>query len=144
MYNHWLAESKKTTGQGFTLKVDDCARLIAGCQIKNIGKGYFYHRATKEFQVSGSMNESGPWETLVADELVDTSRGEAASLLNFTFNEPVEIQFIKFDLISYWGANGGGLQYFAPIPATSKQQHSSMIKQVHICARISPDQYSIF
>merc|ERR1712192_312558 len=42
-----------------------------------------------------------------------------ASLLNFTFEEAVEIQFLKFDLISYWGGSGGGLQYFAAIPATS-------------------------
>ena len=38
--NFWLAERGKTAGQGFTLKLDDCAR-IAGCQIKNLGKGYF-------------------------------------------------------------------------------------------------------
>ena len=36
-YNAWLAEKYKTTGQGFTIKVDDCARMIAGAQIKNIG-----------------------------------------------------------------------------------------------------------
>ena len=64
---------------------------------------------------------TGPWETLVEDELVNTSWGERASLLNFTFDEPVEIQFIKFDLISYWGTYGGGLQYFAAIAASSKE-----------------------
>ena len=69
------------------------------------------------------MNENGPWETLVEDQLVDT-RGIAASLLDFTFDKPVEIQFIKFDLISYWGPYGGGLQYFAAIPATSKTNNS--------------------
>ena len=26
-YNYWLAERGKSTGQGFTMKVDDCARL---------------------------------------------------------------------------------------------------------------------
>ena len=40
-------------------------------------------------------------------------------VLNFTFEKAVEIQFIKFDLISYWGDWGGGLQYFA----ASKQQN---------------------
>jgi len=118
--NYWMAEQGKTTGQGFTLKVDTCSRLISGCQIKNKGKGSGSGYSTKNVKISGSMNESGPWETLVEDQLVDTSNGEAASLLNFTFEEPVEIQFLKFDLISFWGtAGGGGLQYFAAILATS-------------------------
>ena len=82
--------------------------------------------ATKRFKVSGSMNKNGPWETLVEDQLVDTSGADqAAFLLNFTFDKPVEIQFIKFDLISFWpGPVGGGLQYFAAIPATSKKHRS--------------------
>ena len=70
------------------------------------------------------MNENGPWETLVEDQLVDTTGGKAASLLDFTFDKLVEIKFIKFDLISYWGA-GGGLQYFAAIPG---KKHQSVIK----------------
>jgi len=116
--NFWLAEFGKTTGQGFTIRLDDCARLIAGVQIKNKQKAVNGVYATKNFKISGASNANGPWETLVEDHLVDTSGGEAASLLNFTFEEPVEIQFIKFDLISYWGA-GGALQYFAAILATS-------------------------
>ena len=52
-------------------------------------------------------------------ELVDT-RNKSASLVNFDFAEPVEVLFLKFDLVSYWGKWGGGLQYFAAIPATSK------------------------
>ena len=68
--NYWLARDKTTTGQGFTIKVDNCARAIAGCQIKNKGKGSDPHRATKEFAVSGSLNKNGPWKTLVRDQLV--------------------------------------------------------------------------
>ena len=79
--NIWLAEYQKTSGQGFTLRLDECARLIAGLQIKNIGKGYTDAYATKNFKISGSMNENGPWETLVEDQLVDT-RGIAASLIS--------------------------------------------------------------
>ena len=70
------------------------------------------------------MNENGPWKTLVEDQLIDT-RFKAASLLNFTFDQPVEIQFLKFDLVSYWG-DGGGLQYFAAIPATRKKYQFCM------------------
>ena len=84
--NYWLAEYQKTAGQGFTLKLDNCARMIAGCQIKNKnkGKGSNSHWATKGFKISGSKKETGPWEILVEDELNDT-RGKPATLLNFTF-----------------------------------------------------------
>ena len=106
--NYWLARDGETTGEGFTIKLDNCARAIAGCQIKNKGKGDDAHRATKGFQVSGSLGENGPWKTLVRAQLKDTTApwketgDKPASLLNFTFDQPVEIQFLRFDLISYW------------------------------------------
>ena len=117
--NFWLAELNKTVGQGFTIKLDTCARMIAGCQVKNKGAGSRTGWATKSFRVSGSLNERDPWQTLVEGELVDTTGGRRAALLNFTFEKPVEIQFMKFELISFWG-DGGGLQYFAAIPASGK------------------------
>ena len=40
LYNYWVAERASTTGQGFTLKVDNCSRLITGFQIMNKGKGF--------------------------------------------------------------------------------------------------------
>ena len=116
-----MAEQGKTTGQGFTLKVDSCKRWIAGCKIKNKGKGQKPDWSSKGFRVSGSKNENGPWEILVEDELDDNRGKIPASLLDFTFKKPVEIQFLKFDLVSYWD-QGGGLQYFAAIPVTSKKQ----------------------
>ena len=114
---YWLATKEPV--EGFTIKIDNCARMIAGCQIKNMGKGASSNRATKDFLVSGSIHENGTWQTLVQDQFADTSE-KFATLLNFTFEEPVEIQYLKFELISYWGSNGGGLQYFAAIPASSE------------------------
>ena len=61
--NFWLAEEGKTTGQGFTMRVDRrysympiCKRMIAGIQIRNTRNGAANSqlRATNEFQVSGS------------------------------------------------------------------------------------------
>ena len=69
--------------------------------------------------MGSSLNENGPWETLLQDQLVDTTFSGAnrpATLVNFTFDRAVEIQFLKFELISFWGSSGGGLQYFAAIP----------------------------
>ena len=115
--NFWLAEQGKTRGEGFTIKVDRCARPVQGFQIKNKGKGTDTGFATKKFLVSGSFEKNGPWKTLIQDELIDTTGGRSAHLLNFTMDKPVKIKFLKFELVSFWG-EGGGLQYFAPIPAT--------------------------
>ena len=138
--NFWLAEEQKTTGQGITLKVDDCTRLVVGCQIKNKGKevisGVWNNWwSTKDFRISGSTNVDGPWETLVEDQLVDTTFSggkKPALLLNFTFEDPVQIQFLKFDLVSFWGSAGGGLQYFAAIPAPSKKHLSVCMIRIKI------------
>ena len=131
--NYWLAQRGKTTGQGFTVKVDSCTRTIAGVQMKNIGKGIECCWWTKEFKVSSSKSENGPWETLLEDELVDTRGQKPAALLNFTFDEPVEVQYLRFDLVSYWGDVGGGLQYFAPIPAPSEQSNIKHLNMIRIC-----------
>ena len=115
--NFWLAEQGKTRGESFTIKVDRCVRRVQGFQIKNKGKGTDTGFATKEFLVSGSFEKNGPWKTLIQDELIDTTGGRSAHLLNFTMDKPVKIKFLKFELVSFWG-EGGGLQYFAPIAAT--------------------------
>ena len=115
--NFWLAEQGETRGEGFTIKVDRCARRVQGFQIKNKGKGTDTGFATKGFLVSGSLDSNGPWKTLIQEELTDTTGSRSAHLLNFTMDKPVKIKFLKFELVSFWG-EGGGLQYFAPIPAT--------------------------
>ena len=130
--NYWLAEKKKTEGQGFIMKVDDCSRLIAGFRIKNKGKGERIDWATKDFLLSGK-NQTGSWQNLTKAQLSDT-RDKPAPLLNFTFDKPHLLQFLKFDLISFWGKKGGGLQYFAPIPATGKHKHENIqriFSQIH-------------
>ena len=126
--NYWLAENYKTTGQGFALKLDICKRSIAGIQLKNIGGHRRTYRATKEYNVSGSLRKDGPWKLLVQGQLNDT-RDKHAPLVNFTFEEPAEIQFLRFELVSYWGYSGGGLQYFAAIPATTKFSSNSTSKE---------------
>ena len=60
----WAAEHQKTEGQGFTIKVDNCPQVIAGCQIKNVARGSFSARGTKGFHISGALDEKGPWKPL--------------------------------------------------------------------------------
>ena len=115
-YNYWLAESYEKDGQGFTIKVDNCPRKIAGCYIRNTGRGAA-GTSTKDFTVSGSLNKDGPWVILAEDRLAYYSGSKPATLRELKFDEAVKVQFLKFDLVSFWG-RGGGLQYFAAIPTT--------------------------
>ena len=98
------------------MKVDNCIRGIAGFEIKN--SPHHFKITTKGFRVSGSLNESGPWQPLVEDELDASS-----NLVNFTFDKPVGLQFLKFEVLSYSGY-GGGLQYFAPISSVPSKESS--------------------
>ena len=117
--NFWLAEQGKVTGQGFTLRLDNCTRVISSVKIKNKGYGRANGWATKAFRVSGAVGENGPWQTLLEEQLEDT-RNKSASLREFNFNDFVRVQLLKFDLLDYWGQAGGGLQYFAAILDTRK------------------------
>ena len=65
-----------------------------------------------------------PWHQA---ELVDTRFDVPATNKEFIFEKPVEIQFLRFDLVSYWGEHGGSLQYFGPILGTPPAGDSSKI-----------------
>ena len=99
------------------MKVGNCTRGISGFEIKNRAH-HDWH--TKGFRVSGSLNESGPWQPLVEDELDGSS-----NLVNFTFGKPVGLQFLKFELLSY-SKDGGGLQYFELISTIPGKESSKM------------------
>ena len=131
--NYWLAKGRRPAQpgpQGFTVKVDPCARNLTGVQLKNLGRGISGNWATKAFKVSGSKKKTGPWQNLVQDEFIDTTRNREAYLKYFKFAQPVELQYLKFEMVSFWGRSGGGPQYFAPIPVLSKQHQTSVHEQI--------------
>ena len=118
--NYWLAKNQYT-GHGFTIKLSDCKMSIVGVRVKNIahvpgGIGR-PTRATRGFRVSGVLRDSGPWEPLLEEEFQDPmpEGAPAPTIQTLHFKEAVEVQFLKFDLDSYWGTTGGGLDYFSVI-----------------------------
>ena len=50
---------------------------------------------------------TGPWSNLVEEELIETN-----ATLTFHFNQSIEVQFLRFELLSQ---QGGGLNFFSPI-----------------------------
>ena len=57
------------------------------------------------------------WEQLLEEEFEDPSPVGAPppTLQTFYFKEAVEVQYLRFDLDSYWGDVSGGLDYFSVI-----------------------------
>ena len=71
-------------------------------------------RATKSFSVSGSLEANGPWELLLEEEFDNplTKGAPPPRVQTFYFKEAATVKFLRFDLKSYWGDYGGGLDYF--------------------------------
>ena len=93
-----------TEGQGFLLIVKGGKRNVTGIRIQNAAQPW----ASKEVRVSGAAKESGPWTSLVEEELEETT-----AIQTFKFSRSVVVQFLKFELISFAGQRGGGLRFFS-------------------------------
>ena len=62
-------------------------------------------------RLSVSKAGSGPWTTVLETTLVDSREQEdPLPLQTLGLGKTVDANFIKFDLLEYYG-NGGGLQY---------------------------------
>ena len=112
--NYWLAENGRE-GQGFTMKVSSCRKAIAGVLIKNTRHGHVRNRVTKSFRVTGQVQATGPWEVLVENGQLENELHKEPEVIPFYFSQPVAVKYLRFELLDYWG-EGGGLQYFYPIP----------------------------
>ena len=123
--DNWLATTAYT-GHGFTIKLGDCKTNLAGIQIKNTVNGKYRNRAARMFRVSGIEKDSERWHwvELLQAEFEDPLSDGAPSpeLETFYFSEVVQLQLLKYDLDSFWGNLGGGLDYFAVITVSGKHR----------------------
>ena len=93
---------------------------VVGVRVKNAAHAPEGHsqpiRATRSFRVL-VLREIGPWEQMLEKELENPlpAGAPAPTLQTILFREAVDVQFLRFDLVSYWGNLGGGLDYFAVI-----------------------------
>ena len=101
--SEWLSVEKSTGDQGFILRTRGCKRKITGFKIKNAG----VPRATKSFRVSGASEFNGPWNNLLEGNFEENSLG-----VTFHLSQPVEVRFVKFELLSSHSGRGGGLRSF--------------------------------
>ena len=99
----WLADEESIGDQGFILRTRGCKRKITGFRIQNAAEPH----ATKSFRVSGASEFNGGW-----DNLLEGNFEENSPSVTFHLERPVEVRFVKFELLSSNGGRGGGLQSF--------------------------------
>ena len=111
---YWLAPSGHT-GHSFTIKISHEKLTITRVLIKNSRfKSATSLRATRAFQVYGSLEENGQWTQLLRGEFNNPfpDGAPAPTVDVFNLKEAAEVKFLRFDIDSFWGV-GGGLDYFA-------------------------------
>ena len=104
--NEWRADENSAQDQGFVLRIRGCKREITGLRIRNAAQPLALNR----FKVTGALEYTGPWINLVEEELKDTDE-----VLTFFFNQLIEVQFLRFELLSHYSQMGGGLNFLSPI-----------------------------
>ena len=78
--------------------------------------------AKNNFRLSVANAIEGPWKLSLDQELRDSRQQKDEDphrLQVLLLDTKVTVQFVKFELISWYG-NGGGLQYFTVIPESGK------------------------
>ena len=109
--NYWLA-SDNTVAE-FVLDLG-CNKVLNMVELVNTHSGSHRNRGTKEFQVSVSQYQAGPWSQVVFQSLEDPrEQSDPLPVLTFPFTSGTELsaRFVQFKLVSWYGF-GGGLQYF--------------------------------
>ena len=103
-------------GHSFTLKLATCKMSLAGVSIRNNNQW----RATENFTILGILEDGGPWEQLLKGRFDNPllAGAPAPILKTFFFKEAVDLQFLRFDLDSFWGRIGGGLNYLEVLPVS--------------------------
>ena len=114
----WLT-STSYIGHAFTIKVGRCSVYLAGIRIKNTVNGEMKNRATRKFRVIGNQDSSSrsPWVTLLSEEFENPllEGAPAPELQTFYFTEVIQVKYLTFQLESFWGNLGGGLDHFEVI-----------------------------
>ena len=110
--NYWLAPDQ--TAAEFVLDLG-CNKILNMVELVNTHRSRDGNRGTKEFKVSVSPYQAGPWSQVLYETLEDPrQQTDPLPVLAFAFSSGTEVsaRFVKFNLISWYGV-GGGLQYFS-------------------------------
>ena len=107
--NYWLTPNGQD-GE-FILKL--CKqKTVLSISLVNTHNANYRDRSSKEFKVYLGDQSSGPWTQVLHDTLEDSrQQKDPLPILDFPIT-PTKARFVKFELLSFYGNFGGGLQYF--------------------------------
>ena len=111
--NYWLPpEGAVGEAADFVLKLDDDSE-VDKIKLVNTHNGAARDRSTKGFKVYLSNDgQDGPWTEVLQDTLTDSRQDDPPLLQEFGISPPREAKYVKFEITSFYGNKGGGLQYF--------------------------------
>ena len=109
--NYWLG-NKPT--EEFIIALCE-PEIIKTLRLVNTHNAPHKKRATRDFKVYLSDQPSGPWTLALDSSFVDPQEESTQPVLDFPIT-PSLAEFIKFEMVSYHGGHGGGLQYIAALP----------------------------
>ena len=105
--SYWLAPESRRGD--FILNLGQVV-TVSNIFIVNTHNGNNRERGTKSFKIS-LARYWGTWMEVLTDELPDPRNLDPVPPNKF-YICPMPVKYVKFELLSYWGDKGGGLQYF--------------------------------
>ena len=81
--------------------------------LKNTHNAWANDRGTQDFTISISESIDGPWTDILTGTLPDARNVYPVPVLNFDLENEVETQYLRFQVDTFYGDYGGGLQYFS-------------------------------
>merc|ERR1739848_813693 len=111
--NYWLVNNGKTGDRARLYMAFQCSRTIKGFLLKNTHHGERNSRSTKDFTISISDSLDGTWTDILNESLPDARNVSLVPVLNFELENKVDAKVVRFQIDSFYGSWGGGLQYFS-------------------------------
>ena len=105
--SYWLAPESRRGD--FILNLGQVV-TVSNIFIVNTHNGRNRERATRSFNIY-LARYWGSWKHVLRDELPDPRNLDPVPQ-NKYYICPMPVKYVKFELLSYWGDKGGGLQYF--------------------------------
>ena len=110
--NYWMPPESTTGADAFFVIDLGCVKEVNGVYLRNSHNADYNNRGTRTFSIKTRIKTSDSWTQLslannTLDRVYSTALGETKFV---AFNSFVPVRYIRFTVLSYYGA-GGGLSY---------------------------------
>eukprot|EP00092_Neocalanus_flemingeri_P012747 GFUD01013736.1.p1 GENE.GFUD01013736.1~~GFUD01013736.1.p1 ORF type:complete len:403 (-),score=79.02 GFUD01013736.1:170-1258(-) len=124
---YWLSPNARTAT--FILNLG-CRETFDSIRLVNVHNRDYKDRATKQFRLYTSQTKSGPWTQVLDTQLEDSrQQQDPLPIQLIALDTKTTAQFVKFELLSWWG-RGGGLMYFNIVDEVQQVQPVTNVQPV--------------